>query len=91
MSTKESLAHLASREGLVEQNNDLWWHGPEWFSEPSAWPADVTTTTTTETLAEAKTTREVLKHTTHQEVGCTLPVQPLAYSVYYRVGSKICT
>ena len=51
MSTKESLAHLASRGGLVEQNNDLWWHGPKWLSEPSAWPADITTTTTTETLA----------------------------------------
>ena len=91
MSTKENPAHLASRGGLVEQNNDLWWHGPKWLSEPSAWPADITTTTTTETLAEAKTTREVFKHTTNQEIGCTLQVQPLAYSAYYRVGTKICT
>ena len=68
MSTKESPAHLASRGGLVEQNNDLWWHGPKWLSEPSAWPADITTTATPETLAEAKTTREVFKHATDQVV-----------------------
>ena len=62
MSTKENPTDLASRGGLVEQGNDLCWHGPKWSSEPSAWPADITTTATSETLAEAKTAREVFKH-----------------------------
>ena len=67
MSTKENPADLVSRGGLVEQGNDLWWHGLKWLSEPSAWPADITTTATSETLVEAKRT-QVFKHATNQEV-----------------------
>ena len=52
----------------VAQDDDLWGHGPKWLSHPSAWPVDVTTTATAETLAEAKTVRELFKLATDQEV-----------------------
>ena len=67
MPTKENPADLGSRGGPVAQDNDLWWHGPKWLSDPSAWPVDVTTTATAETLAEAKTVREIFKLATDHE------------------------
>ena len=66
--TKENRADLGSRGGPVAQDDDLWWHGQKWLSHPSAWPVDITTTTTAETLAEAKTVREIFKLATDQEV-----------------------
>ena len=60
--------NLGSRGGPVAQDDDLWWHGPKWLSHPSAWPVDITTTATAETLAEAKTVREIFKLATDQEV-----------------------
>ena len=66
--TKENPADLASRGGPVPQDSDLWWHGPKWLSHPSAWPVDITTTATAETLAEAKTVREIFKLATDQEL-----------------------
>ena len=68
MPTKENPADLGSRGGPVAQDDDLWWHGPKWLSHPSAWPVDITTTATAETLAEAKTVREIFKLATDQEV-----------------------
>lgn len=65
--TKENPADLGSRGGPVAQDNDLWWHGPKWLSDPSTWPVNVTTTATAETLAEAKTVREVFKLATDHE------------------------
>ena len=59
--TKETPAGLGSRGGHVTQGNDLWLYGPKWLSDPSAWPMDVTTTATAETLLEAKMTREIFK------------------------------
>ena len=53
--------------GVVE-DGDLWWHDPKWLSHPSAWPADMTTTATAETRAEAKTVREIFKLATNQVV-----------------------
>ena len=63
--TKENPADLGSRGGPVAQDNDLWWRGPKWLSHPSAWPVDITATA--ETLAEAKTVREIFKLATDQE------------------------
>ena len=58
--TKENPADLGSRGGPVAQDDDLWWRGPKWLSDPSAWPVDITTTATAETLAEAKkSTRDI--------------------------------
>ena len=66
--TKENPADLGSRGGPVPQDGDLWWHGPKWLSHPSAWPMDITTTATVETLAETKTVREIFKLATDQDV-----------------------
>ncbi|KAL9957559.1 hypothetical protein ACROYT_G039201, partial [Oculina patagonica] len=66
--TKENPADLGSRGGPVAQDDDLWWRGPKWLSQPSAWPVDITTTATAETLAEAKTVQEIFKLATNQEV-----------------------
>ena len=66
--TKENPADLGSRGGPVAQEDDLWWRGPKWLSDPSAWPVDITTTATAETLAEAKTVREIFKLANEQEV-----------------------
>ena len=65
--TKENPADLGSRGGPVAQDNDLWWHGPKWLSDPSTWPVNVTTTATAETLAEAKTVRDIFKLATDHE------------------------
>ena len=66
--TKENPADLGSRGGPVAQDDDLWWRGPKWLSDPSAWPVDITTTATAEALAEAKTVREIFKLANEQEV-----------------------
>ena len=66
--TKENPADLGSRGGPVSQDGDLWWHGPKWLSRPSAWPVDIITTATAETLAETKTVREIFKLATDQDV-----------------------
>ena len=60
--------NLGSSGGPVAQDDDLWWHGPKWLSHPIAWPVDITKTATAETLAEAKTVREIFKLATDQEV-----------------------
>ena len=67
MPAKENLADLRSRGGPVTEDNDLWWHGPKCLSDPSTWPVNVTTTATAETLAEAKTAREIFKLATDHE------------------------
>lgn len=64
---KENPADLGSRGGPVSQDNDLWWHGPKCLSDSSTWPVNVTTTATAETLAEAKTVREIFKLATDHE------------------------
>lgn len=66
--TKENPADLGSRGGQVKQDDELWWCGPKWLSDPSAWPEDITTTATTETLAEAKTVREIFKFADNKDV-----------------------
>ena len=65
--TKENSADLGSRRGHVNQENSLWWYGPEWMSNPGAWPADVGTTATPESLNEAKTIKEVFKLASEEE------------------------
>ena len=65
--TDENPADLGSHGGAVTQDNELWWTGPNWLSEPELWPADVTTTASKEAQAEAKKTRELFKSATDQE------------------------
>lgn len=66
--TKENPADLGSRGGPVKQEDELWWRGPKWLSDPGAWPEDITTTATAETLAEAKTVREIFKFADDRDV-----------------------
>lgn len=66
--TKENPADLGSRGGQVKQDDGLWWCGPKRLSGPSAWPEDITTTPTAETLAEAKTVREIFKFADNKDV-----------------------
>ena len=66
--TKENPADLGSRGGQVKQDDELWWCGPKWLSDPSAWPEDITTAATAETLAEAKTVREIFKFADNKDV-----------------------
>ena len=56
--TKDNPADLGSRSGSVE-NGELWWRGPEWLLDRERWPADIKTTATPESQAEAKVIREV--------------------------------
>ena len=58
--TKENPADLGSRGGHISNCSDLWWHGPTWLPFPESWPADIVTTPTKESQAEAKIIREVL-------------------------------
>ena len=57
--TQDNPADLASRGGLVTEENQLWWRGPEWLSDPAKWPADLVTAPTAESNAEMKTTKEL--------------------------------
>ncbi|KAK3737964.1 hypothetical protein QZH41_000764 [Actinostola sp. cb2023] len=36
--TSENAADLRSRGGPVNADNALWWTGPDWLANPSAWP-----------------------------------------------------
>ena len=57
--TQDNPADLASRGGLVTEENQLWWKGPEWLSDPAKWPADLVTAPTAESNAEMKATKEL--------------------------------
>lgn len=58
--TQDNPADLASRGGLGTEENQLWWKGPEWLSNPAKWPADLVTAPTAESNAEMKATKELL-------------------------------
>ena len=57
--TQDNPADLASRGGLVTEENQLWWKGPKWLSDPEKWPADLVTVPTAESNAEMKATKEL--------------------------------
>ncbi|XP_028407544.1 uncharacterized protein LOC114530162 [Dendronephthya gigantea] len=57
--TDQNPADLGSRGGSVV-NKQLWWNGPAWLSTPESWPADITTTPSKESNAEAKMVKQVL-------------------------------
>lgn len=56
--TKDNPADLSSWSRSIE-NGELWWRGPEWLLDRERWPADIKTTATPESQAEAKVIREV--------------------------------
>ena len=59
VSTHENPADLASRGGIVDHSSTMWWHGPDWLSDPEKWPQDIQTYSTDETQAEAKAVKEL--------------------------------
>lgn len=60
--TADNRADLGSRGGHVE-GVEHWWNGPEWLRDPEQWPADVLNEPSSESQAEAKIIRELLKVT----------------------------
>ena len=57
--TEDIPADLASRGGLVSKENQLWWSGPEWLSDPRKWPENLVTAPSKESNQEVKTTKEL--------------------------------
>lgn len=57
--TQDNPTDLASRGGLVTEESQLWWKGPEWLSDPAKWPADLVTSPTAESNSEMKATKEL--------------------------------
>ena len=58
MTTQENPADLGSRGGSV-QGEELWWKGPKWLADRENWPSDIVTSSTPQSQAEAKVTREI--------------------------------
>ncbi|XP_068721567.1 uncharacterized protein, partial [Montipora capricornis] len=57
--TEDNPADLASRGGLVSKENQLWWSGPEWLSDPRKWRENLVTAPSKESNQEVKTTKEL--------------------------------
>ena len=57
--TEDNPADLASRGGLVSKENQLWWSGPEWLTDPRKWPENLVTAPSKESNQEVKTTKEL--------------------------------
>ncbi|XP_068757498.1 uncharacterized protein [Montipora capricornis] len=53
--TEDNPADLATHGGLVSKENQLWWCGPEWLSDPRKWPEN----NSKESNQEVKTTKEL--------------------------------
>ena len=64
--TQENPADLGSRGGPVNEENS-WWKGPTWLKDPGSWPADIVTSATPESVAEAKATKQMLALAVHEE------------------------
>ena len=65
--TQENPADLGSRGGPVNEENSLWWKGPTWLKDPGSWPADIVTSATPESVAEAKATKQIFALAVHEE------------------------
>ena len=57
--TEDNPTDLASRGGLVSKENQLWWSGPEWLSDPRKWPENLVTAPSKESNQEVKTKKEL--------------------------------
>ena len=58
--TDQNPADVASRSGIVQEDNRLWWDGPEWLSNPRKWPKDIVTAPSVETEKEAKVIKQIM-------------------------------
>ncbi len=57
--SKDNPADVASRGGLIDEENQMWWKGPNWLSKPGEWPPDQKTTDSAESSAEVKLTKQL--------------------------------
>ena len=57
--SQENPSDLASRGGLVKEDNSLWWNGPTWLKEQDSWPPDIITVASPESNAEAKASKQI--------------------------------
>ena len=58
--TDQNPADVASRSGIVQEDNRLWWDGPEWLSNPRKWPKDIVTAPSVESEKEAKVIKQIM-------------------------------
>ena len=57
----ENPADIASRGAKFHQLQTNWWNGPTWLEDDNLWPKDINTVATSDTQAEVKLIKEVLK------------------------------
>ena len=57
--SQENPSDLASRGGLVKEDNSLWWNGPTWLKGQDSWPPDIITVASPESNAEAKASTQI--------------------------------
>ncbi len=57
--SKDNPADVASRGGLIDEENQMWWKGPYWLSKPKEWPPDQKTADSAESNAEVKLTKQL--------------------------------
>lgn len=57
--SQENPPDLASRGGLVKEDNSLWWNGPTWLKEQDSWLPDIITVASPESNAEAKAAKQI--------------------------------
>ena len=65
--SKENPAYIASRGGLIDEGNQLWWNGPNWLSSPEEWPPDLKTTASAESNEELKLKKQVFALATEED------------------------
>ena len=65
--SKENPADVASRGGLIVEENQLWCQGPDWLSQPEKWPPDLKTTDCAESNEELRLTKQVFALATETE------------------------
>ena len=60
VSSAENPADLGSRGGKVDESSELWFKGPPWLTKEGGWPEDIVTSSSKESLVEAKVIKEIL-------------------------------
>ncbi len=58
--TDQNPADVASRSGIVQEDNRLCWDGPEWLSNPRKWPEDIVTAPSVKSKKEAKVIKQIM-------------------------------
>ena len=83
--SKENPADIASRGGLIDEGNQLWWNGPNWLSNPEEWPPDLKTAASAESNEEFKLTKQVFALATEEDNDFVKLLSKFAYWKTLRV------